>query len=29
MSLKIEELNEKIKRLENDHVSQNQIINCD
>ena len=29
MSLKLEELNEKIKKLESDHVSQNQIISCD
>ena len=29
MSLKINELNEKVKRLENEHVSKNQIIECD
>ena len=29
MSLKINELNEKVKRLENEHVSKKQLIDCD
>ena len=29
MSLKINELNEKVKRLENEHVSKKQLIECD